>query len=141
MITISASDGGEFQAYMTTPEAGSGPGLVLLQEIFGINAYLREMAETFAQEGYVVLVPDLFWRMQSGVNLGYGDEDLDLAFSFYQKFDVDRGILDVADTIRTLRSLPSIMHRQSWFLRLLSWGISSVLNRRLYRCRLRGFTV
>ena len=105
MIKISASDGGQFEAYMTIPAEGSGPGLILLQEIFGINQYLRDMAQIYAEEGYVVLVPDLFWRMQPGVNLGYEDEDFGQAFDYYRRFDVDQGIKDVADTVRTLREL------------------------------------
>ena len=105
MITITAFDGGKFEAYMTIPAEGSGPGLILLQEIFGINQYLRDMAQNFAEEGYVVLVPDLFWRMQPGVNLSYGDEDLAQAFDYYQRFDVDQGIEDVAATLGRLRAL------------------------------------
>ena len=106
MVTITAADGGEFDAYMTKPAAGSGPGLVLLQEIFGINPYLRDMAQNFADEGYVVLVPDLFWRMQPGIVLGYNEEDFGQAFEYYQRFDVDQGIKDVADTIAALRAMP-----------------------------------
>lgn len=106
MINITASDGGNFQGYLTLPEQGSGSGLILLQEIFGINKFLRDMSETFASEGYVVLVPDLFWRMQPGVNLSYSDEDFAQAFDYYGRFDVDQGIEDVADTVKTMRSLP-----------------------------------
>lgn len=105
MIKIGASDGGEFEAYLSTPAQGSGPGLILLQEIFGINQYLRDMADQFAEEGYVVLVPDLFWRMEPGVNLSYSDEDFGKAFGFYQQFDVDQGIKDVGDTLAALRSM------------------------------------
>ena len=105
MITITAADGGQFEAYFAKPAQGSGPGLVLLQEIFGINPYLRSMADKFAEEGYVVLVPDLFWRMEPGVVLGYNDEDLTKAFDFYQRFDVDQGIRDIADTIASLRAM------------------------------------
>ena len=105
MIKISASDGGEFEAYLSTPSQGSGPGLILLQEIFGVNQYLRDMADQFAEEGYVVLVPDLFWRMEPGVVLGYSDEDFGKAFGFYQQFDVDQGIKDVGDTVAALRSM------------------------------------
>ena len=106
MIEVTASDGGRFQAYLAQPEQGSGPGLILLQEIFGINQYLRDMADHFAEEGYVVIVPDLFWRMEPGVNLGYGEEDFQKAFGFYQEFDVDQGIKDAADTIAALRAMP-----------------------------------
>lgn len=106
MITISAADGGEFEAYLVAPEQGSGPGLVLLQEIFGINTFLRDMAQKFADEGYAVLVPDLFWRMQPGVVLSYSDEDLQQAFDYYGRFEVDQGIKDVADTITAFRAMP-----------------------------------
>ena len=105
MITITAADGGEFEAYLVTPEQGSGPGLVLLQEIFGINTFLRDMAQKFADEGYAVLVPDLFWRMQPGIVLSYSDEDLQQAFDYYGRFDVDQGIKDVADTIAAFRGM------------------------------------
>ncbi len=108
MIDITASDGGQFQGYLTLPEQGSGPGLILLQEIFGINTFLRNMSEIFASEGYVVLVPDLFWRMQPGVSLGYEDEDFAQAFDYYGRFDVDQGIKDVADTIGAMRSMPEV---------------------------------
>lgn len=106
MIEISAADGGRFQAYLARPAKGSGPGLVLLQEIFGINQFLRDRADYFAEEGYVVLVPDLFWRMEPGVNLGYGEDDFAKAFEFYQRFDVDQGIKDAADAIKALRARP-----------------------------------
>ncbi len=105
MITITTTDGGQFNAYMEKPITGAGPGLVILQEIFGINPFLRSMARKFAAEGYVVLVPDLFWRMQPGIVLGYDDEDLAKAFDYYGRFDVDQGIKDVGDTITALRSM------------------------------------
>jgi len=106
MITLTASDGGQFDAYLTIPASGSGPGLVLLQEIFGINPFLRSMAEQFADEGFVTLVPDLFWRMKPGIVLGYDDESLEQAFDYYGRFDVDQGIKDTADAIEALRAMP-----------------------------------
>ena len=106
MVSITASDGGQFDAYLSKPAQGSGPGLILLQEIFGINPFLRNMAYNFAEEGYVVMVPDLFWRMEPGVVLGYGDEDFGKAFGFYQRFAVDQGIKDTADAIAALRAMP-----------------------------------
>ena len=59
-IDIEAGDGGSFKAYVAEPAQGSGPGILLLQEIFGINPYIREMADFYAEEGYVVVAPDLF---------------------------------------------------------------------------------
>ena len=106
-IEVEASDGaGRFRAYRAVPAQGSGPGLVLLQEIFGINAFMKQMADYFAEEGYVVLVPDLFWRIEPGVELGHSDADRQKAFDLYGKFDVDKGIEDVDATIGALRQLP-----------------------------------
>ena len=69
-IAIKSHDGGTFGAYMAMPAAGSGPGLVVLQEIFGVNGHIRAVADRWAEEGYVVLAPDLFWRLKPGVELG-----------------------------------------------------------------------
>ncbi|MCP5083526.1 MAG: SDR family NAD(P)-dependent oxidoreductase [Alphaproteobacteria bacterium] len=102
-MTVGAADGGQFQAYIARPEKGSGPGLVLLQEIFGINDYMMDMADHFAEEGYVAVVPDLFWRQEEGVNLGYSEEDFQKAFGLYQEFDVDQALKDIQDTITTVR--------------------------------------
>ena len=106
MITVNSSDGGQFDAYMVAPESGSGPGLVLIQEIFGINSFLRETAQDFANRGYVAVVPDLFWRFEPGIVLGYHDEDFAKAFDYYGRFDVDNGINDIAATIAAVRQLP-----------------------------------
>ena len=105
-IDIEAGDGRTFKAYMAKPAAGSGPGLVLLPDIFGINATIREMADHFAEEGYVVLVPDIFWRQSPGVELGYSEAERPRALALYQGFDLDAGIADIAATIGTLRKRP-----------------------------------
>jgi carboxymethylenebutenolidase len=63
-IDIAAADGGTFKGYLTVPASGSGPGILLLQEIFGVNSSMREVADYYAEEGYVVLAPDLFWRLE-----------------------------------------------------------------------------
>src|SRR5258708_1248319 len=105
-IEVVAQDGGRFNAYIARPAQGSGPGLVLLQEIFGINDYLKSMADRYAEEGYVVLVPDLFWRIQPGTALGYGDADMAQAFDYLKRFDIDLAVNDIAATIATLRALP-----------------------------------
>jgi carboxymethylenebutenolidase len=75
MISIAAADGGTFNGYLAIPEIGSGPGLLLLEETFGINEHIRELADYYAEEGYVVLAPDLFWRLQPGLQLGYSEDD------------------------------------------------------------------
>src|ERR1043165_9337992 len=102
-IDIKAADGGQFRGYLAVPASGKGPGIVLCQEIFGVNAYVREVADLYAEEGYVVLAPDLFWRMQPMVDMGYSPEEWQKAFEFFQKFDVDAGIKDIGATVQTLR--------------------------------------
>ena len=94
-IDIAAADGGTFKGYLTVPASGSGPGILLLQEIFGVNSSMREVADYYAEEGYVVLAPDLFWRLEPGIELGYSEADFNKAFDYYQRFDADQSIKDV----------------------------------------------
>ncbi len=83
-IEIKAADGsGNFTGYLAVPASGSGPGIVLLQEIFGVNATIREIADYYAEEGYVVLAPDLFWRQAPSIELDYTPEDWQRAFGLF----------------------------------------------------------
>ena len=108
-IELSAADGGKFRGYLTVPADGKGPGIVLCQEIFGINGYVREVAEYYAQEGYVVLAPDLFWRMEKDVDLGYTEAEWKRAFDFFQRFDVNKGMDDITAAVKALRSRPEVV--------------------------------
>lgn len=104
-ITLAADSGEHFQAYLATSIDGHGPGVVLCQEIFGVNAAMREVADHLAQEGYTVLVPDLYWRQEPGVDLGYTEADFQRAFALYQAFDEALGVRDIAASLRHLRSM------------------------------------
>ena len=104
-IDIRASDGGNFRGYLCLPRSGRGPGLVVEQEIFGINENVRLVCENYAKEGFVTLAPDLFWRMEPNVDLGYAPKDWERAFDFFKRFDVDKGIDDVAATINHMHGL------------------------------------
>ena len=105
-IDITAPDGGSFRAYLCLPPTGRGPGLVVEQEIFGINANVRETCAMFAKEGFVALAPDLFWRMEPNVDLGYTEAEWKRAFDFFGRFSVDKGIEDCQATINALRARP-----------------------------------
>ena len=105
-ITVTAADGGKFQAYLAVPAKGSGPGIVLLQEIFGVNHHIKAVADYYAEEGYVVLAPDLFWRLQPGVDLGYVGADYDKARALAQRFDANQAMVDIAATVTALRARP-----------------------------------
>ncbi|MBD8495043.1 dienelactone hydrolase family protein [Pseudomonas syringae] len=104
-ITVT-SPAGEFQAYLATAVGGRGPGVVLCQEIFGVNPAMRQVADDLAEEGYTVLVPDLYWRQVPGVELGYSEKDFAIAFSLYQAFDEAAGVDDIASSLKALSRLP-----------------------------------
>ena len=105
-VEVQAGDGHSFNAYFAKPARGSGPGLVLLQDIFGVNDTVKQMADHYAEEGYLVMAPDLFWRMQPGVSLGYGEADRPRALEFHKHFDLDAGIEDIEATMQALRRRP-----------------------------------
>lgn len=105
-VDITADDGGRFQGYLAVPASGSGPGILLLQEIFGVNAHIRAVADLYAEEGYVVLAPDLFWRLEPRVELGYGEADVARARELLGRFDVARAVADCGAALATLRRLP-----------------------------------
>ncbi|MFL6210771.1 MAG: dienelactone hydrolase family protein [Pyrinomonadaceae bacterium] len=108
MITITSSDGGEFAAYLAQPASGHGPGLVLLQEIFGINQVMRASADWYAARGFVVVCPDLFWRQAPGVELtDQTDADWQRAFALYQGLDEAQAVADAAAALATLRAHPA----------------------------------
>lgn len=107
MIDITAADGsGTFQGYLSLPPGGKGPGIVLAQEIFGVNTTMRQTADAWAEEGYVVLVPDLFWRQQPGIQLGYTPADWERAFELYKGFDEAKGVQDIQAALNALRAQP-----------------------------------
>jgi carboxymethylenebutenolidase len=105
-ISVHARDGsGRFGAYLAVPKSGSGPGLVIAQEIFGVNRTMRDIADDYAEEGYVVLVPDLFWRQEPGIELGHSPEDMQRAFGYYGGFNEAKGVEDLQSTIDVLRTM------------------------------------
>jgi len=104
-IDIPTSDGGKFKGYLAIPAAGTGPGILILQEIFGVNRSIQAVADYYAEEGYVTLAPDLFWRLEPGLELGYSETEIQKATNYLQRFDVDQSIGDCGDAVKTLRAL------------------------------------
>lgn len=107
-ITIQGTDG-TFSGYLAKPKSGSGPGVVVIQEIFGVNAVMRGIADDLAAKGYVALAPDLFWRIEPNVQITDKTEaEWKRAFDFYQKFNVDAGVKDIQATIAHLRKTQGV---------------------------------
>src|SRR5499426_2433148 len=110
MTTITSFDGDEFDAYLALPASGSGPGVALLQEIFGVNRVMRSIADWYARRGFVVICPDLFWRQERGVQLTDQTEaEWQRAFALYQGLDVDKAVEDAGATLAFLRQHPACM--------------------------------
>lgn len=105
-ITIKSNDGGEFMGYLALPEGGSGPGVVVIQEIFGVNDVMRGITDDWAAQGYVALCPDIFWRQEPGIQLtDQTEEDWARAFELFNGFDLDKGVEDLSATIEHLRGM------------------------------------
>ena len=102
-ISITSRDGGSFKAYMSRPASGHGPAIVLLQEIFGVNQHMRDVADYYAEEGYVVIAPDLFWRLEPGIELGYSESEFQAALGYMQAFDLALAKDDIAATVDAAR--------------------------------------
>jgi len=99
---------GALDAHVVLPESGSGPGIVVLQEIFGVGGYIKEAAERLAGLGYVALAPDLYWRIEPGIALDHDEEGLGRAFETMQQLDIPLAVRDSVDALATLRELPEV---------------------------------
>lgn len=110
-MKIAATDGsGHFDVYYAAAKGNHADGavgaVVLIQEIFGVSASLRQIADQVAELGYHVLAPDLFWRQQPGVDLSDKTQaEWDKAFALMKAFDQDKGVEDLKATLAAARTL------------------------------------
>ena len=105
-ISIPTQDG-HFDAYLARPEDGTSPrgAVLVIQEIFGVNQNIRDVADWLAGQGYIALAPDLFWRIEPNVSLTDQTEaEWTKAFALMNAFDGDLGIADIQAAIDTLRA-------------------------------------
>lgn len=98
-INLTAGDGFQLSAYRAAPQAKPRAGIVVLQEIFGVNHHIRSVADDFADEGFLVIAPALFDRAERGVELGYGPEDRPKAMELVRKIEMDAALADVAAAV------------------------------------------
>lgn len=94
------------RGYFAAPEGGPFPGVVVIQEIFGVNEHIRAVTERLAGEGYACLAPDLFWRLQPGFTSGYSAEEIAQAREMKGRVDTDRAVEDVYAAMTALRGRP-----------------------------------
>ena len=108
-IKLKAADqSGEFSAFVWEPKNKDKAGAVIvIQEIFGVNDSLRETAKSLADQGFIAIAPDLFWRLEPGVNISdKTDAEWQKAFDLMNRFNQDKGIEDLKTTLEAARKLP-----------------------------------
>lgn len=104
--TITTKDG-SFSAYVARPQAASAPAVVVIQEIFGVNQVMRDITDGLAAQGYLAICPDLFWRIEPGIDItDQSEAEWKRAFELFNAFDVDAGVKDIAATIAEIRKDP-----------------------------------
>ena len=105
-ITIEGRDGA-FGAYIAQAGGLPAPAVVVLQELFGVNADIRKTCDELAEQGFIAVAPDLFWRQEPGVDLGVRSEaDWQHGLRLYQAYDRDAGARDIKDTVSAAAELP-----------------------------------
>ncbi|MGD0734905.1 MAG: dienelactone hydrolase family protein [Terracidiphilus sp.] len=98
-VTLQAADGHDFSAYVARPEGEPIAGLVVVQEIFGVNAHIRSVADGYAKDGFLAVAPAIFDRYERGVELGYVGADMQKAVSFIPKLNADDSTADIAAAV------------------------------------------
>src|SRR5579862_1331857 len=110
-ITIEGRDGA-FGAYIARPKALPAPAVVVLHEVFGVNGDIRKTCDELAEQGFIAVAPDLFWRQEPGVDLSVTSEpDWQHGLRLYQAYDRDAGARDVKDTANAVAKLPGCTGR------------------------------
>jgi carboxymethylenebutenolidase len=102
-VKLKASDGHEFDAYVARPEGTPIAGLVVVQEVFGVNQHIRSVTDGYARDGFLAVAPALFDRYDRGVELSYSGEDMKRALSFIPRLDMDAAIRDTAAALAYVR--------------------------------------
>lgn len=97
-----------FSAYVSVPERPNGHAVVVVQEIFGVTPHIREVADRYAEAGYLALAPDLFWRIEPGLSLTHSKEDMQRAFAVLAEFDERLGVEDIDRVASYARTQPGI---------------------------------
>src|SRR3954447_10454679 len=106
--TIQMPGGGEMGAYVALPEGGSGPGVLVLMEIFGVGPYIRRAAERLPELGYVAMAPDLYRRIEPGLEIPHDEAGIARALETVQRLDGEGAVEDAAVALEALRGLPEV---------------------------------
>lgn len=102
-ISVKNTRNEQFDAYLSLPPTGRGPGLVVLQEIFGVNEHIRAVADQYAADGYCVIAPDIFWREGRKIELGYDSQGFERGLGLLGKLNIDQTAIDLHATVAAVK--------------------------------------
>ena len=129
-MRLRSGDGFEFSAYQALPEGAPKAGVVVIQEVFGVNAHIREVADGYAAAGYAAVAPQIFDRVQPGLELGYGEADLERGLEIaMQKLQMPNTLADLQAALAHAAQYGKVGAVGYCFGGLLCW---------LAACELRG---
>ena len=126
---IRIPDGAEFSGHLVLPESGTGPGVVVIQEIFGVNDYIKGACDRLARLGYVALAPDLYWRLEPGIAIDESEAGgLQKAYGFVGRLDFAKAGDDAVAALEHLRGLPEVTEGKAGILGFcLGGGIAYIV--------------
>ncbi len=107
-VRVPTHDGDHLDAHLALPAGGRAPGMVLLHEGLGLTDYTRDVAARIAGLGYVAMAPELFWRMERGVDLPHDESGMARALELIVGFEAETGVLDVGAALAYLRARPEV---------------------------------
>ena len=100
------SKNGTFDGYLATPDGGPAPGVIVIQEVFGVNGHIKDVTRRVAELGYAALAPDMFWPVHPNFDVGYEGADREQAVAYMQQMNLDTAVEDVAASIEALGARP-----------------------------------
>jgi carboxymethylenebutenolidase len=103
-LELTTADGHRLAAYLALPAAAPRGGLIVVQEIFGVNSHIRAVADGFAADGYLAIAPALFDRVERGVDIGYTPEDIQRGRALKEACTADNAMLDIRGAVKLLQS-------------------------------------
>lgn len=105
-LKISTREDGSFDAYIASGNGASRPALLICPEVFGVNSHMRSLADRFAQQGYLAVVPDLYWRVEPGLELPYDEAGLKRGSEILAQIDAELATQDLGLVMDAVRKLP-----------------------------------
>lgn len=104
IVKLTAEDGHKLDAYLAQPDGKPKGGIVIVQEIFGVNSHIRGVADAYAADGYLTIAPAMFDRVDAGIELGYEAEDVDSGREIRGKVDDDMAVADMTAALNAVQS-------------------------------------